>query len=53
MPQAVCVCVIQLDRAAAGTNYALKAVGLWGRVIGQIVRGFLQNAGHILNRQQC
>ncbi len=45
MPHALCV--IQLDHAAADTYYALKAVGLWRWVIGQIVRGFPQSAGHI------
>lgn len=46
---ALCIlCVIQPEHAAAAdTYYALKAFGLWRWVIGQIVRGFPQSAGHI------
>lgn len=50
MPHALCVefsWAMLPDRAAADACYALKAVGLWRWVIGQIVRGFPQSVGHI------
>lgn len=45
---ALCIlCVIRQEHVAADSYYALEAVGLWRWVIGQIVRGFPQSAGHI------